>query len=77
MSKFVVAALIFSLSPAAWADDARQSRVPEVRQTPAPKIDYGTHDACMGDKYESDEDVNFGNAISEEEILLAINPAGA
>jgi len=74
MSRLILAALIFSLSSATWADETRQSHAPEVRQTPAPKIDYGTQDACMGDRYESDEDVNFGNTITEAEILAAIGP---
>ena len=59
----------------AWADEARQSPAPQ--QAEGPKYDYGVHDACMGDKYESDEDINFGNTISEEEILTLINPPGA
>ena len=32
------------------------------------------HDACFGDRYETDEDLNEGNRITEEEILLIVNP---
>ena len=31
-------------------------------------------EACFGDSYESDADMNEGNTITEEEILLLINP---
>ena len=31
-------------------------------------------DACFGDRYESEEDLKLGNRITEEEILLLINP---
>ena len=29
---------------------------------------------CFGDRYETDNDINEGNTISEEEILRLINP---
>ncbi len=31
-------------------------------------------EACFGDRYETDEDMNEGNRITEEEILRLINP---
>ena len=31
-------------------------------------------EACFGDKYETDEDMNEGNTITDEEILLILNP---
>ena len=31
-------------------------------------------EACFGDRYETDEDMNDGNRITEEEILRLINP---
>ncbi len=31
-------------------------------------------EACFGDRYETDNDINEGNRISEEEILRLINP---
>ncbi len=31
-------------------------------------------EACFGDSYESDQDMNEGNTITEKEILLLINP---
>ena len=31
-------------------------------------------EACFGDRYETDDDINEGNRISEEEILRLINP---
>ncbi len=31
-------------------------------------------EACFGDSYESDADMNDGNRISEEEILQLLNP---
>ncbi len=33
-------------------------------------------EACFGDSYESDDDMNEGNTITEKEILLLINPPG-
>ncbi len=31
-------------------------------------------EACFGDRYESDEDMNDGNTITDEEIRLILNP---
>ncbi len=31
-------------------------------------------EACFGDRYESDEDMNEGNTITDEEIRLILNP---
>ena len=31
-------------------------------------------EACFGDRYESDEDMNDGNRITQEEILQLLNP---
>lgn len=31
-------------------------------------------EACFGDRYETDNDINEGNRITEEEILRLINP---
>ena len=31
-------------------------------------------EACFGDRYETDNDTNEGNRISEEEIFRLINP---
>ena len=31
-------------------------------------------EACFGDRYESDADMNEGNTITEEEILRILNP---
>jgi hypothetical protein len=31
-------------------------------------------EACFGDRYESNQDMNEGNTISDEEILRILNP---
>ena len=31
-------------------------------------------EACFGDRYESDDDMNEGNTITDEEIRLILNP---
>jgi hypothetical protein len=36
-----------------------------------------TGEACFGDRYESDADMNDGNTITEEEILRLLNPPGS
>ena len=32
------------------------------------------HDACFGDRYETDEDLNEGSQITDREIQLLLNP---
>lgn len=34
-------------------------------------------EACYGDRYETDADMNEGNTISTEEILRILNPPGS
>ncbi|MEE8351674.1 MAG: hypothetical protein V3R37_05725 [Rhodospirillales bacterium] len=38
------------------------------------KVDPNSYtDACFGDRYESDNDINEGNRISDEEIFRILN----
>lgn len=37
---------------------------------------YGQHDACFGDKYESDEDMKTGNEKMIEDILKLLDTPG-
>ena len=54
---------------------ANQSEVPAQQSKPIDR-GFGTHDACFGDKYESDDDLKTGNEISIEEVLKLLNTPG-
>ena len=56
-----------SVADQAAAEDDRQSLRTWLKELPA-------EEPCFGDSSESDEDLNEGNRITEEEILLLINP---
>ncbi len=66
----VLSVLILLLSLPAWAkgDKGPPETVAEVEMRGI------VGEACFGDRYETDEDMNEGNTISEEEILRLINP---
>ena len=75
MKHMLLALGLIVLPVAAVADDARQSRPNEGAEQASRPVDrgFGQHDACFGDKYESDDDLNSENRISEEEILALLN----
>lgn len=66
---FVAALFVFDNA------SANQSKVPVQQSKP---IDRGfdQHDACFGDKYESDDDLKTGNEISIEDVLKLLNTPG-
>ncbi len=64
---FVVLAVV-TLSSRTIAQQADQDRQTNVVN------DGVVHEACFGDRYESDEDMNEGNTITDEEIRLILNP---
>ena len=65
---FIVALFAFDVS-------ANQSTLPEQHSKPIDR-GYGQHDACFGDKYESDDDLKTGNEVSIEEVLKLLNTPG-
>lgn len=82
-----ILALIFALGPGilvcgpALAGDGA-AEVPEKARTAAePSIQdiadaiqrAAQQDACYGDRYETDADLNEGNRVTDEEILAVIN----
>jgi len=69
--------IVIVVAAAFAAGDARanQSAVPEQHSKPIDR-GYGQHDACFGDKYESDDDLKTGNEISIEEVLKLLNTPG-
>lgn len=72
LSLFLFAGALLGSSVANAADEQNTSKLD------AP-IDrgYGQHDACFGDKYESDEDLKTGNELSVEQILELLMQPGA
>ena len=50
---------------------AEQTAAEKVQET---EMNGLVGEACFGDSYESDADMNEGNTITEKEILLLINP---
>ncbi len=65
---FLVVLSVLTLSSGTIAQQADQDRETNVVD------DDVVHDACFGDRYESDEDMNEGNTITDEEIRLILNP---
>ncbi len=65
---FLVVLSVLTLSSRTIAQQADQDRETNVV--------YGgvVGEACFGDRYESDEDMNEGNTITDEEIRLILNP---
>lgn len=67
----VLAGAVLGSSVAEAADEQNVSK-PE-----APiQRGFGQHDACFGDKYESDEDLKTGNERSVERILELLTQPG-
>ncbi len=65
---FLVVLTVLTLSSRTIAQQADQDRETNV-------VNIGVvGEACFGDRYESDEDMNEGNTITDEEIRLILNP---
>ncbi len=65
---FLVVLTVLTLSGRTIAQQADQDRETNV------VMDGVVGEACFGDRYESDEDMNDGNTITDEEIRLILNP---
>lgn len=72
VKSFLVCCCVLAVAPSALAS---QTRVPEQQSTPIDR-GFGQHDACFGDKYETDDDLKTGNEISIEEVLRLLNTPG-
>ena len=62
------------LAPLAFSGDARAEGKPVIDDELTVEMRGIVGEACFGDRYETDNDINEGNRISEEEILRLINP---
>ena len=62
------------LAPLALSGDARAEGKPVIDDELTVEMQGIVGEACFGDRYETDNDINEGNRISEEEILRLINP---
>ncbi len=65
---FLVVLSVLTLASRTIAQQADQDRETNV------VMDGVVGEACFGDRYESDEDMNEGNTITDEEIRLILNP---
>ncbi len=65
---FLIVLSVLALSSRTIAQQADQDRETNVAD------DAFVGEACFGDRYESDEDMNEGNTITDEEIRLILNP---
>ncbi len=65
---FLVVLSVLTLSSRTIAQQADQDRETNV------VMDGVVGEACFGDRFESDEDMNDGNTITDEEIRLILNP---
>ena len=76
-SKALISAIVFVSVVLFQMGAVNASQATDLNQQSKP-IDrgFGQHDACFGDKYESDEDLKTGNEISIEEILKRLNTPG-
>lgn len=70
-----ISVFIVALTFGAQVASANQTASPEKQSAPIDR-GFGQHEACFGDKYESDEDLKTGNEISIEEILKLLNQPG-
>ncbi len=68
---FLVVLSVLTLSSRTIAQQADQDRETSVVNDGNDGI---VGEACFGDRYESDDDMNEGNTITDEEILLILNP---
>jgi len=65
----VIAAVLFAsmCGGQAWAEEKRDPVIDE-------QMEGGVHfDACFGDRYESDKELNEGNEISDQELQRLID----
>ncbi len=68
--------LVFSLMMlGSGGVDASEEQSVSMPEAPIQR-GYGQHDACFGDKYESDEDLKTGNELSVERILELLTQPG-
>lgn len=71
LNLFLFAGAVLGSSVAEAADE------PNASKPKAPiQRGYGQHDACFGDKYESEEDLKTGNELSVEQILELLTQPG-
>ncbi|MCH8834556.1 MAG: hypothetical protein IH925_01280 [Proteobacteria bacterium] len=68
---FLVVLSVLTLSSRTIAQQADQDRDTSVVNDGNDGI---VGEACFGDRYESDDDMNDGNTITDEEIRLILNP---
>jgi hypothetical protein len=66
LTPILIAIVLTALPAAALAAEPKQAFPQSIKP-----IDrgYGQHDACFGDKYETDEDLKTGNEAAVQEIL--------
>ena len=69
---FLVASL--AVAVLVFGGDARAEGKPVIDDQLTVEMRGIVGEACFGDRYETDDDINEGNRISEEEILRLINP---
>jgi len=69
LSTLVIVCALLGVPLAAASNEQSASDAPIQRG-------YGQHDACFGDKYESDEDLKTGNELSVERILELLTQPG-
>lgn len=67
-----IAAFVFMVFFVVDGVHASQSIEPVQQSKPIDR-GYGQHDACFGDKYESDDDLKTGNELSIEDVLKLLN----
>lgn len=68
---FLVMLPVLALSSGTIVQPADQG---QERSVASVENDGVVGEACFGDRYESDADMNEGNTITEEEILRILNP---
>ena len=71
MRTIITLSILIAALALAGGSVAEQTAADEVREAEMKGL---VGEACFGDSYESDADMNEGNTITEEEILLLINP---
>lgn len=69
---FLVASL--TVAVLVFGGDARAEGKPVIDDQLTVEMRGIVGEACFGDRYETDNDINEGNRITEEEILRLINP---
>ncbi len=69
-NRFIFSAVISLL----WLPVAAVAEKPDTESVEDVEMRGIVGEACFGDRYETDADMNEGNRITEEEILRLINP---